>query len=322
MQKLQAITERLNNKRIILSACLLTVLCMFGLPSVAGAQTLPPGFVPLTTENPRSNSFGMEGTIAAPPPTEGARIIVPSGGQTFNQPVITVSGVCPEGLLVELLDNGVMVGSTFCEEGSFSLQISLFPGQNDLSAKVRDDLGQEGPDSNVVTVRYETPDAEFSAFAEAIILTSAFSRRAADPGSTLTWPLQLSGGTGPYAFSINWGDGSEPVLLSQATAGVFSINHVYNEPGIYRVIIRVTDTNGVTGFLQVIAISNGDAEAAIVSLTEQPERVVIRTRILWIPAAIVLFLMIPAFWLGRRHEARAIRKRIERDAEMIRRLDS
>lgn len=314
--------SRFMHQGILLFSIVIGAVLVAGVSSTVSAQTLPPGFVPLTTENPRSNSFGMEGTIAAPPPTEGARIIVPSGGQTFNQPIITVSGVCPSGLLVELLNNGVMVGSTFCEDGSFALQISLFPGQNELSAKVRDDLGQEGPDSNTVTVQYNTPDAEFSAFAEAIILTSAFSRRAANPGSTLIWPLQLSGGTGPYAFSINWGDGTEPQLISQSTAGIVNISHVYQNPGIYRVTIRVTDSNGITGFLQVIAVANGAAEAAIVDANEQPERVVIRTRILWIPAAVVLLLMIPAFWLGRRHEARAMRKRLERDAEMIRKLDT
>jgi len=287
----------------------------------ASAQ-LPPDFTPLTTENPKANSFGLQGTISAPPPTGHATITVPSNGQSFNQVPVQVSGTCPDGLLVEVLNNGVMVGSTLCENGSFSLQIILFPGQNELTARVLDDLGQEGEPSNTVTVSYSTStDTSFSAFAQAIILTSSYSRRAVDPGATLEWPLQLSGGTGPYAFSIDWGDGSDPELMSQGAAGLITIRHVYKEPGIYRVTIKVVDSNGVSGFLQVIAVVNGEAESAIKTDQKEPAAIVIRNRVIWIPAAVVLALLIPAFWLGRRAEARAIRKDLERQAEMIRRAD-
>jgi hypothetical protein len=288
----------------------------------ASAQ-YPPGFTPLVPDSPKGSSFGMEGKISAPPPTQGAHISAPSGGQTYNTPIITVSGTCPDDLLVEVLNNGVMVGSTLCENGSFSLQIGLFPGQNELSARVTDELGQEGPPSNVVTVTYSTgANASFSAFASFITLTSSYSRRAVDPGSTLIWPLQLSGGTGPYAFSIDWGDGSAPDLLSQPAAGIINIKHVYKTAGIYRVTVKVTDVNGISGFLQLIAVANGEAESAIKNGDAEPANIVIRNKVIWLPAAIVLTLLIPAFWLGRRHEARAMKKRLEHDAEMIRKLDA
>jgi hypothetical protein len=307
---------------VLRASTLLVIPILFALFFASNAYAqLPAGFEPLTTENPRTNSFGMEGTISAPPPSEGARIIVPSGGQNYTSPIITVSGVCPDGLLVEVKSNNVLVGSTMCEDGTFSVLISLFPGENDLTADVYDDLGQEGPKSNTVTVRYTSPNASFSPFAQAITLTSAYSRRGVDPGKTLTWPLQLSGGTGPYAFSINWGDGTEPELMSQANAGIINIDHVYKNAGIYRITIRVTDRNGITGFLQVIAVVTGAASNKIVNTDEEPDTVVVRNRILWVPAAIVVALLIPAFWLGRRHEARAMRKRLERDAAMIQELD-
>jgi hypothetical protein len=302
---------------VLIAACMMLV----SVPASA-QQTLPPGFTPLTTENPKANSFGMEGRISSPPPSVGARITVPSTGQTFAQPIITVSGICPNGVLVEILNNGVMVGSTFCENGSFSLQILLFIGKNDLTARVLDDLGQEGPPSNMVSVTYNRPGANFSPFVDAITLTSEYSRRAADPGSMLVWPLQLSGGTGPYAFSIDWGDGTDPQLQSQSVAGIVNIQHVYKNPGIYRVTIRVVDSNGVVGFLQVIAVANGDAASAIVNTAEPADRIIIQRQVVWLPAAVVTALLIPAFWLGRRNEARAIRKRLEHDAEMVRELDN
>jgi PKD domain len=300
-----------------------SLLAYFGVyfSPVAHAQ-LPPGFIPLTTENPKTNAYGIEGTISSPPPSEGARIVAPSGGQTYNFPVITVSGTCPSGLLVEILDNDVMVGATYCENSSFSLEISLFVGRNDIKARVRDDLGQLGPSLNTVTVTYNNPGAQFSPFTSVITLTSPYSRRAIDPGSTLIWPIQLSGGSGPYAFSIDWGDGTEPDLQSEKAAGNIEIKHAYSTAGIYRVTIRVTDSLGVTGFLQVIAIANGEATSSIVTTSEPADRIIMKNRIIWIPAAIVTAMLIPAFWLGRRHEARSIMKRLERDAKLIRDLDA
>ena len=295
-------------------------LLIIGMSSRAVAQA-PPGFVPLTTENPKTNAYGIEGTISAPAPSEGARIIAPSGGQSYNFPVITVSGTCPTGLLVEVLDNDIMVGATYCENKSFSVEISLFAGRNDLSARVRDDLGQLGPSLNTVTVTYNNPGAQFEPFTSVITLTSAYSRRAIDPGVTLVWSLQLSGGTGPYAFSIDWGDGTEPDLQSEPVAGNIDIQHAYSTAGIYRVTIRVKDSQGVTGFLQVIAIANGEASSSIVNTSEPADRIILRNRIIWIPAAVVCAMLVPAFWLGRRHEARTIMKRLERDAKLIRDLD-
>lgn len=301
--------------KYLMGALVAAVLIVCVLASQASAQ-----ITPVQTENPRAGSFGMQGTIQAPPPTEGARITVPSNGQNFTSSPITVSGICPSGLLVEIVNNGVMAGSTLCENGSFSLQVSLFPGQNDLSARVIDNLGQLGPPSNTASVTYSV-DAQFSAFGQIITLTSNYSRRAAEPGSSLTWPLQLSGGAGPYAVLVDWGDGTEPELISQPVAGLFNIDHVYEKPGIYRVTVKVTDTNGSSGFLQVIAVAIGAAEAKIANTNENPQQTVIRTEVVWLPALVVLALLFPAFWLGQRNQTRSMRKQLERDAEMVRHLE-
>lgn len=305
----------------VLLAGLLLVGVVFWHTAVAYADP-PPYFLPLTTENPKTNAYGIEGTVSAPPPSEGARIVAPSGGQSYNFPVITVSGTCPSTLLVEILDNDVMVGSTYCEKGSFSIEISLFAGRNDLRARVKDDLGQLGPALNTVTVTYSAPGSQLSPFTSVITLTSIYSRRAIDPGVKLVWPIQLTGGTGPYAFSIDWGDGTEPDLQSEPAAGNIEIKHAYSAAGIYRVTIRVKDSKGVTGFLQVMAIANGSASSAIVSTSQPADRIIIQSRVVWIPAALVCALLIPAFWLGRRHEARSIMKRLQRDAKLIKELDA
>ncbi|RYF29241.1 MAG: hypothetical protein EOO17_02090 [Chloroflexi bacterium] len=92
---------------------------------------------------------------------------------------------------MQILNNGVMVGSVMCSNGSFTLQVSLFAGTNELSALVYDDLDQAGPVSNIVTVTYN--DTRFTAFGSLITLTSSYGRRSAAAGGPLSWPLQLSG---------------------------------------------------------------------------------------------------------------------------------
>lgn len=266
---------------------------------------------PIPTPEPKPGSYGLEATKTKPAPTQGATITTPGNGASFSTSPTTVNGICPDGLLVQVFDNGVMVGSVMCSGGSFSLQVSLFAGTNELTALVYDELDQTGPPSNVVTVNYT--DTSFTAFGAQITLTSSYGRRSAAAGTELSWPLQLSGGTGPYAFSIDWGDGSAPELKSQALAGVVTISHTYKKAGIYQVNIKVTDVNGVSAFLQVIALSNGKVDGT--ATTSEPTDTASTTKILWIPALVALVLLIPAYWLGRRSQLVSLRNKMlkERD---------
>lgn len=268
---------------------------------------------PIPPPDPKPGSYGLEATKPQPPPKTGARITVPSNGAAFSSSPITVSGICPDGLLVQIYNNDVMVGSVMCERGSFRLIVSLFVGQNELKALVYDDLDQAGPASNIVRVTYN--NTSFRAFGELITLTSSYGRRAASTGTQLVWPLQLSGGTGPYAFSIDWGDGSEAELMSQALAGVVNIRHIYKRAGIYRVNVRVTDANGATAFLQLIAVSNGEVAPGDVKPEDEgpTERVII----LWIPAAVALALLFPAYWLGRRSQLVSLRNKMLKERDSI-----
>lgn len=262
-----------------------------------------------TSKPPAPGSYGLVASKTQAPPKTAATITTPGNGAGFSTSPITVSGLCTKGLLVQIYDNGVMVGAINCTSGSFRLQVSLFTGNNVLSATQFDDLDQAGPDSNKVTVTYN--NANFAAFGELITLTSNYGRRAANPGETLTWPLLLSGGTGPYAFSTDWGDGTPADLKSLSLAGAVNINHVYHQSGIYHVTVKVTDSKGVSAFLQLVAVANGKPGAAT-SGTNGGGTIVI-TRIIWIPALICLLLLIPAYWLGRRSELVSLHKRLEKD---------
>lgn len=285
----------------------LLALCFFAQP--VGAIT------PLPTPDPKPGAFGLVATKTQEPPTQGATITTPGNGASYTNSPVTVSGICPNDLLVQVYNNNVMVGAVMCTNNSFSVQVSLFPGTNELTAVVFDNLEQAGPTSNTISVNYT--DTRFTAFGQLITLTSSYGRRSAPAGTELTWPLQLTGGTGPYAFSIDWGDGSSAELKSQSLSGLVTLNHAYKKAGIYQVNVRVTDANGVSAFLQLIAVASGKVEEVVgAGVTGAPDTPGTRTIILWIPAAITFLLLPLTFWLGRRSQLVSLHNKMlkERDA--------
>lgn len=285
--------------------CLLT---LFVLIKPAGAIT------PIPTPDPIPGSYGLAATKTQAPPAQGATITTPGNGSSFGESPITVSGICPADLLVQVYNNGVMVGSVMCTNGSFSIQVSLFSGLNELTAIVYDTLDQAGPTSNAVTVNFN--DSRLTAFGQLMTLTSSYGRRSAAAGASLAWPVQLTGGTGPYAMSIDWGDATTAELRSESLAGVITLAHTYKKAGIYQVNIRVTDTNGLSAFLQVIAVSNGEVDGSLAAAgTTDKGGAVTKTTILWIPAVVGLALLIPAYWLGRRSQLVSLHNKMLRERD-------
>ncbi|CAN5705357.1 hypothetical protein BH23PAT2_BH23PAT2_01000 [soil metagenome] len=279
--------------------------CLFALlvfSSPVSAQAPPPN-------NPQSGAIGMQGSITSPPPTQGATITVPTSGQTFSQQPITVSGICPDGLLVKLFKNNVFAGSVQCQNGSYSIQTDLFNGQNELIARVFDELDQAGPDSNIVVVTFE--DNRGGAISRPT-LSSNFAKRGANPGSNLSWPIILSGGEGPYAISVDWGDGSAPDLFSREFPGTFDINHVYDRPGVYNIVVKATDGNDNPAFLQLVGVANGPLSQTDGGSAEDESETTSTIRVLWQPAALLIPFIISTFWLGKKYELRSLRNKIER----------
>ena len=264
-----------------------------------------------TSDPVQSGSVGLTGTISAPPPTVGASISFPRSGQVFEEVPIAVTGVCPDGLLVKIFKNNVFAGSVQCIGGSFSLQTDLFVGTNELIARVYDDLDQPGPDSNVVSVIFNSGRVGAPS---RVTLTSNFAKRGANPGQTLTWPVILSGGTGPYAFSVDWGDGKEPDLFTRPFPGTVDLTHIYDEPGVFNVIVKVVDTNGTTAFLQLVGVANGPLSQTNDDGTDPASAgfTTTKTKIVWWPAAVIVPFAVSTFWLGKRYMLRSMKKRIER----------
>lgn len=278
---------------------IVAVICLLISSGSALALIPPPG--------PSSGSVGLEGKISSPPPTQAATITTPSNGAVFTTVPITVSGLCFKNLLIKIFDNNVFVGSVACSNGSYSLQISLFSGQNDLVARVYDALDQAGPDSNIVSVTFN--DAQFAEFGSRVSLSSVYAERGAPPGQNLDWPVILGGGTGPYAISVDWGDGSPTDLLSVEAAGTINLKHTYRVAGLYKVIVKASDKNGTTAFLQLVAQATGAVQN---NTTKSNSNNTVITKTAWAPLVSMVPLTFASFWIGRRHELYTLRKGLEK----------
>lgn len=269
----------------------------------------------LAITNPQSGSFGLEGTVNALPPTTTAPIAIPSNGETYTSQPVTVSGICTGNLLVELFSNGVFIGSAVCNSNSYTISAALFEGQNQLLTRQYDALNQPGPDSPTVTVTYQNTTISS---AQQVSLTSIYAQRGATPGTPIVFPISISGGTGPYAISVDWGDGSSPDLLSETGATTFNIQHAYKESGVYTILIKATDHDGSVTFLQLVGIGNGTIYQSVTTPNANGSTTAAlapKTNILWEPAALAVPLMIVAFWLGRRYELDSLRRNFDRRRE-------
>jgi hypothetical protein len=290
-----------NRKKISgLGVAVLLIWSLFGPMAVLAATS-------------QSGSVGLQGKVPGPPPSQAATIDVPRNGQSFSSLPIIVSGFCVNNTLVEVYKNNVFAGSTPCQGGSYRLQIDLFDGRNDLIAREFDDLNQSGPDSATVTVNFSNPAPSIG---PRITLTSEFSKRGANPGSILNWPVSLSGGIGPYAITVDWGDKSKPDLISQQIGGLLNLQHTYAQAGVYNVLIRATDANGNAAFLQLVGIGNGPiqqtgSKTATGIITNE------KTKLLWWPIIVLFILIFIAFYVGRRQQLEAIRRRLRVGEETL-----
>jgi hypothetical protein len=274
----------------------------------AGALQVPPN-----PTNPQSGSVGLEGTINASPPSTAPTISVPTNGQSFSSEPITVNGLCISNLLVRLFSNGVFIGSALCINNSFSITASLFDGQNQLTAQQYDALNQSSPVSNQITVMF---NSGATTAAPQLILTSVYAERGANPGSVLSWPISITGGTPPFAISIDWGDASSADLISQPLAGTFNAQHTYGKAGVYKVLVKATDQAGATAYLQLVGIGNGTITSG--STSNGTGTTTTKTKVIWWPAAVIVPFIIIAFWLGNRHQLITLRRKMEQSNEQVR----
>ena len=273
---------------------------------------------PLPT-NPQSGSIGVSGTLPAPTPTESPTIVSPANGAVFTSLPVNVTGFCPGDLLVKLFDNNVFSGSAACKNNSYTIQTDLFSGTNQLVARSFNALDESGPDSNVVTVTYND-SANVLAPSARINLTSNYAIKGADPKQTLVWPIIVSGGVAPYAVSVDWGDGTPNDIYTVTSPGDFNVKHVYEQSGVYRVLVKAADKNNEVAYLQLTAICNGiiKKNGEVAGSTETIISVGWFS-LLWKSIIITLPLMVVSFYLGDKYAVNRIKARLKKGEWLFKR---
>lgn len=281
--------------------------------------------------------------VSAPLPTDPAIITSPSDGDRFSEIPITVEGTCPLDSYVNIYTNNFYRGSVLCDSnGAFQLDVDLFPGANELRARVFNITDDEGPQSDPITVYYDlpvppsppppspTPPTPPSpsgggsttnppanppknpvATAPFLIKTN-FKYTGVSVGQKLQWKINVSGGTVPYALNIEWGDGENSVM-SVKKAGALTIEHVYKSQGdgikhTYNIKINGSDSVGRKAHLQLFVVVNPSKFGSIVANTIPPKPGSDNWLLLAWPAYTVVVLMFISFWLGEKEEIIKLKK--------------
>lgn len=254
---------------------------------------------------PEASSVSLTGTMPAPAPKVAATIVSPATGKHFGTSPITVQGSCPEKTLVEIYKNDIFAGSIPCDDGgSYSLDVDLLLGKNDLVARVYDALNQPGPDSNTVTVFYDAVPPQSAALTPLnfgggqLLLNTDAVYRGVFPEHLLNVPIDIIGGTPPYAVNVQWGDANNKVI-SRNDNQSFIADHTYHKAGTYQITLQASDSQGRVAFLTVAAIVNG--QPGIIPVSSSTKATVNKLLVLW-PLYTSAAAIVISFWLGERRE--------------------
>ncbi len=285
---------------IALALLLVVVGAALTIYSVAGAS---PG--------PQEGSIGLTGVVPGAPPSTAPHIDRPADGAHFTFSPIQVSGTCPQNTVVEIFKNDIFTGSTSCVGGKFDMQIDLLFGKNILIARAYDSLNQAAPDSNTVTVFYDIlppqtgPLATFN-FGTQLLLNTDAVYRGVFPNKEMTMPIDILGGTPPYAVNVQFGDANNKVVPRPDNT-TFRVPHTYTKAGTYQISIQATDARGRVAFLGVAAIVNGQpgVETAGTTTASTPNQLLL----LW-PVYTSAIAIVISFWLGERREKKILSKQM------------
>lgn len=269
---------------------------------------------------PEAESVGLSGEMPGPPPQDPAAITSPNDQDRFDTSPITVEGTCPDDSLVEILNNNIFAGSALCSnDNTFSLDVGLLIGENQLRARVYDSLNQSGPNSEAITVFYDAlpPQEEPLPSSETgnnqLLLNTDIVYRGNFPDETLTMPVEIIDGTPPFALDVNWGDNNEETIPRDNNQP-FRINHVYTRPGTYEVDLQVTDSEQRIAHLSTVVIINGrppelPAGGVGASGTTGGESPLMSIVYLLWPIFAAILAMVLSFWMGERREKRILADR-------------
>lgn len=198
------------------------------------------------------------------PPSEAAIINNPVAGANLNQNPIIISGTCQHSspsYHVKVFSNNVIVGTSLCVNGSFSIGASLLLGNNNLVAKTYNFIEQPGPDSVMVSVLLKAlditenvvsrepvnvttfPDFKLTPNLETLRVVASPTFVSFIPGEQFNLTVATLGGKPPYAVNVEWGDDMEDIYSLTGLEQI-TISHTYDIQKNYQIMINATDSMG------------------------------------------------------------------------------
>jgi hypothetical protein len=261
------------------------------------------------------------------PITERPDIDPSIDGKHYHAVPIEVSGTCPaNAAYIKIFRNGFFSGSAICQAGKFDPEVDLFVGKNEIVAHAFNLTDDEGPVSLLVTVYYEPPQASSpnlqtgspKSNGPPLELKTDFVYKGYYVGQEVQWPLEIDGGTAPYALNIDWGDGQNSII-SRAKSGQFDIHHTYGSPGgyhgSYKIKVQASDVAGGYSYLEFFVIVSARTSQSVTGSTnifsKGPPTLGGLHQWVWAvwPLYVALVLMAVSYKLGEREEFLLLKKR-------------
>lgn len=245
-----------------------------------------------------ADNLFVSATVPAPIPGGAPTIDSPADGTVTDDQQINVSGTCPvitPAIIVAIYENNILAGSVQCDvSGNYTLPISLVGGNNTLIATVKTITGDTGDSSTPVHVTRHVPtpppspspstspgsagtggtslgQTSIEGLALPLIIDAKDIVVTFGANGHIEWHGAASGGTAPYIFSIQWGDGQvEQRNVTDTSNQVFS--HSYSSLHTYNIDITLTDAKGEKTTLRSAAVPLVVQTAPVVADTK-PEQV-------------------------------------------------
>lgn len=291
----------------------------------------------------QAQDINITASIQGPPVTTPSTITTPADNTHFSAVPIVVAGDCSANTAyVEIFRNNVMSGSAICDgSNKFEIAIDLFKDRNDLTAHSFNINDNEGPVSAVLTVYYDTPEPPASQpsnratnneansqppenatsqtpseISNPLLLKTAFVYKGYYVDQEVEWPLEISGGSKPYAFNVDWGDGSNNVI-SRKNEGQFNIKHKYKQAGGYKgsytIKVQASDANANYTYIEffvVVTDKTSDTFGGSIYTKTPPTLGSVKNWLWWAwPVYASIFLMAISYKLGEREEFKILRRR-------------
>ncbi|MEM3554910.1 MAG: PKD domain-containing protein, partial [Candidatus Micrarchaeaceae archaeon] len=185
-----------------------------------------------------------------------------SANVIINQPVIftySISGGSGVYYLSWNLGNGVIGSSPVVLNPGTITTTYTNPGKYLAVFTVNDSAGMTARSTYSINVSYAQTNSTMAPLkAYTVINTTPYATSNISSvyiDTEVYDTVYISGGTGTYFVTINWGDGTSTIANNYITVPVVVYTHTYYKPAIYAITVNVTDSLGhnvtTTEFLYV-----------------------------------------------------------------------